>query len=104
MQHREMLRHFLHVLEVEQCVEARLVCTQTDRETQGPEDIRTRPDVLWSPPAAPRLLTVQSNVVVGEDCGLVALGDAPHSDVQHSMRCLHVVFLDDIHTQTFMKC
>lgn len=39
------------------------------------------------------VLTVEADVVVGEDGGSVALSDAPHGDVQHTVGCLHVMLL-----------
>lgn len=40
------------------------------------------------------LLTVEADVMVGEDCGTVALSSPPHGDVQHTMGRLHVVLLN----------
>ena len=40
-----------------------------------------------------RVLTVQPDVMVGEDGGTVALGNPSHGDMQHSMGGLHIMLL-----------
>lgn len=92
MQNREMLRHLLHVLVVKQAVETRLIYTHTHTESVSPCVLG-----FLSRAFARVVLTVEADVVVGEDGGSVALGDAPHGDVQHTVGCLHVMLL---HTTT----
>lgn len=38
-------------------------------------------------------LTIKPNVMVGEDCGTVALSNSPHGNMQHAVGCLHIVLL-----------
>lgn len=40
-------------------------------------------------------LTVKSDVVVGQDCGSVALSNSPHGNVQHTVGCFHIVLLNN---------
>lgn len=41
------------------------------------------------------LLTVEPDVMVGEDGGSVALGNSSHGDVEHAVGRLHVMLLID---------
>lgn len=60
---------------------------------------------MWSVEAAgwwlqEELLTVEADVMVGEDGGPVAFGHAPHGDVQHAVGRLHVVLLGGAEERT----
>lgn len=90
-----MLCDFLHVFIVEQAVEARLVYTHVHTKTYT--NIRTtfqRPRT-WHSSYMLCLLTVKTNVMVGEDRGAVTLGNPSHGNMQNTVSCFHIVLLDN---------
>lgn len=84
--HRKVLRDLLHVLVVEQGVEARLVWKGGRKSRQGLAKRRRVRRRL-------RSLTVEADVVIGEDDGSVALGNAPHRHMENAVRSLDVMLL-----------
>ena len=106
MQDWEVLRHFLHVLVVEQAVETRLIYTHTHTHTHTHNQccnsllifffcLYIHCMVTVNMCVHICLLTIESDVMVGEDCGSVALSNSPHGNVQHTMGCLHIVLLSN---------